>query len=452
MKFFSFFCLVLCLSACQSRNDSVILYTFPAEAPKSESYNVLINDVDYYVYPAPVADIVNFGIKGEVRIAVTPSVRINSVDIRPKSAKVKYEVDDNTIFITLSKPQFLSVEVNGDTKRPLLLFANAPETDIPDRNNPDVLFFEAGKMYDTGRFEVKSNQTVYFAPGSIVLGSIISDHTENVRVLGRGMLSGANFQKGESRMIELDRVKNVTVEGITIIDCKHWTMPLMGCDNVLIKDVKIVTGNDWDDGVDVVGSRNVTIDGCFIRTKDDCIAIKAGITYFTDFDTQFVVDNVTVKNCICWNAEWGNGLEIGFETRADTIKNVVFENIDMIHVEGNPVMDEATFTIHNGDRAVVENILYKNIRVEDPEILLVDFQIMESKYSKDTTRGKIANVRMEDITVTTKEPVRSKLIGFDENSDIRNVYIKNMTINGKKILSPEDMNLSEEFVTDVRFE
>lgn len=450
MRFLCFLFSAFLLASCGGGN--ALLYTFPEDAPASEDFYVSVDGSPYYVYPAPVADIVNLGIKGKVDFAVTPKATIERVDIRPKSAGVEYRVEGNTIFFSLSEPRLLSIEINGDTKRPLLLFANAPEENIPDRNDPNVLFFEGGKIHDTGRFEVQSGQTVYLAPGSIVLGSILSDSTEHVRITGRGMLSGSNFKKGESRMIELDRVKDVSVEGITIIDCKHWTIPLMGCEDVSIKGVKIVTGNDWDDGVDVVGSRNVTIDGCFIRTKDDCVAVKAGITYFTDFNTQFNVNNVTVKNCVCWNAEWGNGLEIGFETRADSIQNVTFENIDMIHVEGNPDMNEATFTIHNGDRAVVENVLYKDIRVEDPEVILIDFRILESRYSKDSIRGKIANVCFENISVVSKEPVRSNFVGFSEEADIRNIRIKNLVMNGKQVLSEADLNLHGEFVSDIVFE
>jgi polygalacturonase len=123
--------------------------------------------------------------------------------------------------------------------------------------------------------------------------------------------------------------------------------------------LKIVSDNGNDDGIDVVGSRNVLIDNCFIRTKDDCIAIKAGVNYFTDFESGGNVKNVTVQNSVFWNGTWGNGLEIGFETRAGTMENIVFRNLDIIHVERG-----GTFTIHNGDRAVVKNVLYEDIHFE----------------------------------------------------------------------------------------
>jgi len=87
--------------------------------------------------------------------------------------------------------------------------------------------------------------------------------------------------------------------------------------------------------------------------------VKSGVNYFTKFNSSFTVDNIVVQNSVMWNAIWVNGLEIGFEIRSDTIRNFNFSNCDLIHSEG----PEGTFTIHNGDRALVQNILYDNIRV-----------------------------------------------------------------------------------------
>lgn len=79
---------------------------------------------------------------------------------------------------------------------------------------------------------------------------------------------------------------------------------------------------------------------------------------------------------------FANPLETNVPDKAD--KNVTFRNCDLIHVEG----PEGTFTIHNGDRAVVKNVLYEDIRVENSQGWLIDFKILFSQYSKDKERGK----------------------------------------------------------------
>jgi hypothetical protein len=128
---------------------------------------------------------------------------------------------------------------------------------------------------------------------------------------------------------------------------------------------------------------------------------------------------------------WGNGLEIGFETRADTMKNITFRNCDLIHVEG----PEGTFTIHNGDRAVIKNVLYENINVEDSRGWLIDFKVLFSRYSKDEKRGKIENVVFKNITVEGEVFPYSQILGYDETFNIKNITLENFVIHGEKINS-----------------
>jgi hypothetical protein len=155
------------------------------------------------------------------------------------------------------------------------------------------------------------------------------------------------------------------------------------------------------------------------------------VGYFTKFNNSFDVDDVVVKNSVLWNGVWGNGIEIGFETRTDTIKNVTFINCDLIHVEG----PEGTFTIHNGDRAYVKNIRYENIRVEDSRGYLIDFKILDSRYTKDKKKGFVDQVYFKDIYVEGEVFPTSLIMGFNEEHKINNVTIDNFFIHNKKVLS-----------------
>jgi hypothetical protein len=445
--------------------ENAILYNFPENAPQSTLYNVAINGTPYYVYPVPItiipghsselkAGIVSFGLKGSVQVSVTSPVPVNSVRIRPESAGITYTQTNNKVEFVVSNPQMLSVEINGD-EQPLFVFANAPETEIPDESDPDVIFFKEGQIHDKGKFGVISGKTVYIAPGAIVHGSVIADSRENIRIIGRGILSGEQFNYQTSRMIELNRSKHALVEGITIVNSQHWTISLTDCEDIDIRDVKVISNVATDDGVDVVGSRNVTIDRCFLRTEDDAVAIKAGVNYFTSFDSQKDVKNITVKNCIIWNAGggWSNGLEIGYETRADTIKDIIFENIDFIHSDGLTWERGGPLSIHNCDRATISNILYKDIRFEEATNYLIHFEILNSEdYSHDAQQGKISNIRMENITVNTKGTLKSVMRGYSATNNIENIVIKNMTINGTKVTKNEDLKLLSQFVTGITYE
>jgi polygalacturonase len=390
----------------------------------------LVNGQKVFVYNTRPAAFASFSFSGKVDVQVIFGGQIFTHDIRPKSKNIAGTVYRNEVRFTLTNPANLSVEINKNLKRPLFIFANPVEKNVPHKNAPGVLFFEAGKIHDTGLVNVQSNQTVYIEGGAIVRGSFIA-RGKNIKIIGRGILDNSRYDRGEARPIEIYESENVLLEGFIITESKHWTCGSYASKNVTYRNIKIVSDNDWDDGIDIVGSQKIVVDNCFIRTKDDCIAIKAGVGYFTKFNNSFDVDDVVVKNSVLWNGVWGNGIEIGFETRTDTIKNVTFINCDLIHVEG----PEGTFTIHNGDRAYVKNIRYENIRVEDSRGYLIDFKILDSRYTKDKKKGFVDQVYFKDIYVEGEVFPTSLIMGFNEEHKINNVTIDNFFIHNKKVLS-----------------
>lgn len=420
----------------------------PEDYPYANDFKVKVNEKESFVYDNRVAAFTIFEIAGETTVEVQFFGKIYDVDIRPKSLNIVPRIADGKVIFTLSHPCNLSVEINKNLKRPLFVFANPPEKDKPLKGAPHVHYFEGGKVHHTGRITLKSNDIVYIESGAVVKGSLFLDSLQNVRIYGHGILDGACvYEKGEERMIEINRCQDITVEGILINDSKHWTAPCNKSKNIIYRNIKVVSGNDWDDGVDIVSSQHVVVDGCFIRTKDDCIALKAGVTYYTDFFNQLPTKDVQVINSVLWNAEWGNGLEIGFETRADTIQDVVFRNNDLIHVEG----PEGTFTIHNGDRAVIRNVLYENIRVEDSRGILVDFKILDSQYSKDKEKGQIKDITFRNIFIDASIPIPSLFLGYNESHLIDNVIFENFRINDRPVTSNVDLKATLQFAKRITF-
>lgn len=180
---------------------------------------------------------------------------------------------------------------------------------------------------------------------------------------------------------------------------------------------------------------------------EDAEAAKSGVNYFTDFFSGVDVDHIVIQNSVLWNGAWGNGLEIGFETRSDTIENVTFRNCDLIHVEG----PEGTFTIHNGDRAVVKKVRYEDIRVEDAHGWLIDFRILKSVYSKDTVRGKIEDVIFRNINVEGDRFPYSQLLGFNDNHRIKGITLENFIIHGIKVNSTYNGMIATNYTDEIAF-
>jgi hypothetical protein len=428
---FTFFILLTTLNISATE---LTIYDPPEGAEAAPEFELTVNDKPVFVYNSRPAAFACFSFEGKVDIEVKFLSPVIEYDIRPLSRNIKSIQIRNTIHFSLDQPEYLSIEINKNIKRPLFIFADPPEKDVPQKGDKNVIFFEAGKIHYPGEVKVSSNQTVYIEGGAIVRGHFMTDRGKNIRIMGRGILDNSRYMRGEHRPIEINRCEQVLIQGIIIMESRHWTCASHASKDVRYDHFKVVSANDWDDAIDIVGSQNVTVDHCFLRSKDDCIAIKAGVNYFTDFNSQHNVDRILVQNSVLWNGVWGNAMEIGFETRADTIKNVTFRNCDIIHAEGS----EGTFTIHNGDRAVVSNVLYDNIRVEDAQGWLIDFKILESRYSKDKQRGKIMHVRFRNIHVGGERFPYSQLMGFSDDRNISDVVLEDFYIHDQRIRSTYD--------------
>jgi hypothetical protein len=427
-NFFAFFLFLSPSLLVYAQGNQFVNYPAPEGSEPANDFELEINGQKVFVYNTRSAAYAYFSFEGKQDITIRPGAFIYSYDIRPASRKIAATTYRNEIHFCISEPMQISVEINKNIKRPLLIFANALEKNVPSKNSKDVLFFEAGKIHNVGKVQVKNNQTVYIEGGAIVRGSFNLENVRNAKITGRGILDNSRYIKAEARPIAITHCDNVLIEGIIISESKHWSAGSYGSTNIRYQNMKVVSDNDWDDGIDIVASSHIQIENCFIRSKDDCIAVKSGVDYFGKADHTNVND-ILVNNCVFWNGVWGNALEIGFETSADTIQNIRFMNSDIIHTEG----PEGTFTIHNGDHAIVKNVLYENINVEDVQGYLIDFKILFSQYSTGNERGKISDVYFKNIQVEGERLPSSLLFGFDKEHRIVNITLDNFFIHGKHI-------------------
>jgi hypothetical protein len=458
---------------------AVVTYPTPEGAPQAADFQVKVDGEEQFVHDSAIAAFCTFSFRDKVHVSVTPQKAFARVDLRPRSRNVGFTVEDGTIRFDLDRPCQLSIELDGDIKRPLFLFANPPEKKAPRPDHERVHYFGPGKVHDGGEIILKSGETLYIAGGAVVRGRVRAENARNVRVAGYGILDGTP-RDYKTQMLKFSRCTGVEVSGIVILGSYGWTVVPVKSDNVKITNVKIVGWRDNDDGVDIVGCHNLTISDSFLRTKDDCISVKASPAYFEGGESGLRdVRKVAVVNSVLWNAEWGNAMEIGFELQTESVCDILFKNCDIIHVERG-----GTFTIHNGDWATVENIRFEDIRVEDSREKLIEFRIGLSIYSGDcpqeyhrqnpdrkrsplgqwmpvtdkelstyaAKRGRIRNVHFKDIDVTADKPPVSFLIGYDNDEhSVQNVTNENLRINGQLVRNPEEGHFTIERAKGIRF-
>lgn len=358
---------------------------------KSELHSVRIDGTERDVYHTEFFDFV-YAVKEkeEINVEIEVSKPFEKVVIRPYSSKVNFKTENTKITFSMTGKERAIVELDDALESPLYILLGEY---IPCPEKADYVF-ESGKAYNIGALELTSNQVVYIEEGAVVSGYFKSRMADNIKICGNGIVYGGNWHKWDENSGEQLIVpvlgENIEIRGITLLDGGSWHIVPVACKNVLIEDVNILGKVITGDGIDIVGCENVTIRNCFIRANDDCISVKA--VEFQDPSGCTDVKNILVENCLFWNAEFGNTLEIGYETRCDEISDIIFKNCDIVHCQYEGNQSGGVLTIHNADRAEVHDIYYENIRIEDAQEKFIDIKTLDSKYSKDRERGMIHDI------------------------------------------------------------
>ena len=429
-----------------------------------------------------------FNISDEATINIDSKEYIRDVIIRPLSLKINPVIRGNTITFKISKPCQMVVEVNG-INHALHLFANPVETNAIVKSSKNILYFGPGDHYP-GVIHVKDNQTIYLAEGAVVYGAIYGYHVKNVKIMGRGILDASNFRRGfdSISIMQFEHSHNLLIDGIILRNSHIWTLFLHESDNVVINNIKIIGMWRYNaDGIDIVNSKNIIVKNSFIRAFDDCIALKGIRTnYWAKEDplwdslSQSNIKNISVTNCVIWN-DWGFALEIGEETITDSISHVKFKDCDIIHYVFGAM------NIQNGNRAVVCDITFENIRVEDPitenvylddlnnpvtdisritdsgrKIYkykeknighLIDINVKDNGWQKDKSLGSVSDILFKNINyLSIHTPVYSTFEGYSNNHKISHIRLINLIINNHYIQSGMDANFQQnKFVEKICF-
>ncbi|OJV35610.1 MAG: hypothetical protein BGO33_12160 [Bacteroidia bacterium 43-41] len=467
MKKIVFLLLTMCvvITSCKYSKSDVIVYSAPEGEALNEKYKVAVNGIDVPVYNTRICtediqgrhkagviaqadsayDIAGFALfdlkKGPVKVSISVSDLIATAKILPTSFGVIPTIKGNTLTFEVDKPQHVTVEINGDHIRSLHLFVNPEETDIPDPNDPNVIYFGPG-IHEITSVPVGDNQTVYIAGGAVVRGILAEEETsrgkasfvlrgKNISFRGRGIFDQGAIPRVRGRQTISASVDGLKLEGVILCNSSTWTVALRNCNNVYIDNLKIFGHRANSDGIDITSCIDVLVENCFLRTWDDLIVIKT-----LRGDTQ-EARRIHVRKCVLYN-EIAHALSIGAELTRD-VENVLFEDCDIIGDHGR----EWTLRIYHTDAATVKNVRFENIRIEE-SVQFASLWINSAIWTTDTARGHIEDVVFRNITVNNNGYQLHKdfeFLGYDNDHTIKNVLIENVVINGRKV-TQEDIKIN----------
>ena len=390
----------------------------------------ILHSADYYDNAA----FTYFDMQGSATITVTIGNNVNAVKILPAGSAGKPAIHGHSLSFKVTSPKNLTVEINGEWVKSLHIFINSIETDLPDINDPDVVYFGPG-VHEVSSMVIGDNKTIYIAGGAVVKAVIAPNQKvigiepsglknynpvfilkgNNIKLRGRGIIDASGYPVHGGNFLYLHG-SNISLDGIILLNSCGWTVPVRQCDKVVINDIKLLGYRANSDGIDICNSSNVTVENCFIRTNDDLVAIKS-------WEHQGPVNNIVIKNCVLWN-QLAHALTIGSELR-ENISNVLFIDNDIIHDTGR----EWSMRIFQADSSTVQQVRFQNIRADDSH-RLISLWIDKDISSFTKTLGYIKNVTFDNINAAGS-PLTIELHGGNFSHKITNVVFKNVIINGK---------------------
>ncbi len=411
--------------------------------------------------------------EGELKIEIETDFPILDAVVRPLSKNIPIEIAHQRVCISIPRNGKYSIEIGGRQYAIHLLYQKSTDgTELP----PPTYHFGAGHHY-VGLIKLKSGDSVHISRDAVVHGSLLAVDVRDITVYGDGILCGDwenrtkrhgdigiddenTFQPEDIHTyggIRSYRCNNISIRGITVTDTASYAISFFATDGITIDNVNVLGLWKYNcDGIDFFNSSNITVKDCFIRSFDDSMCMK-GLTAFSYMNTE----NARVSNCVFW-CDWGKNIDIGLASACKEIKNIVWENCDIIHNSA------ICIAISNGQWADVHDIVYKNINIEyakstEPPILQSsDDQVYEANgcikvptlihitdsrrnwqgnLSYDDDRTKIRNILIDNINVIMEEGIEkipSILVEKKtQKSVFENINIQNVFVNGKKSEIPK---------------
>lgn len=402
----------------------------PKEPDITSRERGFVNRTKQYIGDVQKVAIANYQSINDVSVVIRTKKNVKSCNVRPKSLHIPVN-GINTNKLTLKVPANKKLYIDVDDLPPLLLFGDLPEQYSEIIQKADVLYYKKG-IHNVGEIKAKSNTTIYLEKDAIVYGRITAEACENLRIIGRGTLDTTKDEEG--RAIRLRNCKNILVEGITVRSSKiGWMVVPWSCENVTLNNLKVLGFGSNNDGIDIISSSNIQVKNCFIRSTDDCIALK---TLSRDVEMK----NIVVEGCTMHGFASSDGFTIGFEIKYP-ISGVTVKNCDVLSAKGSGTSGgHSALSIVCDGTGPVSDVLFEDIRVEE-KLDCKNFELMvtNGKHYSKVAPGAIKNITIRRVHWERKDSP-FMIWGEDDVNKVANISFEDCTIANEPLQSAASGN------------
>ena len=375
-------------------------------------------DIDVIEIPKPTYHLVGndahpyyaafFDADHEVTVKITSPVNMSRTRILPLRKCIAPYVENDHAISFRAKPPFTVVIEPSGRHRALVIAANTLERDAPRPDDPNVIYFGAGRHRCDKPIMIGSGQTLYLAPGAYVEGCVVGDGN-NMTIRGRGILSGLpwSWLKGPNKYMCGLKGKNIVVRDVTLMSSWTWMLVFNDSEDVLVDNIKLLNGRVLnDDGIDICSSRHVVIRNSFIRAQDDCIAPK------------YWCEDLVVENCVLWT-DVANIIRIGYECtgRGHPFSNHRYCGIDVLHqaIHNDKSPDDYwinnAISIQPSNDALCEDMIFEDFAFDTAQVqdLFLTLRTSVCRFGKKPIKqgGHARNIKFRNIRFPESRPLGS---------------------------------------------
>ena len=379
-----------------------------------------------------------FAFTGEpVTVEITVHLEFDRYTVMPSSKAIPSEINGNVITYTITEPTTTVLKLNNDKDTHLTIFAEAPETTRPNKDNENVIYFEAGYHEPVGGVLVlTSGTTLYLEPGALVKARVKSGG-KDVKICGRGAFIEPNPGRGDygslttgSYMCSFHGANGAVVEDVRFLDAHCYNLVVTKSDNITYDNVKLLCNQVSTDGLSLFSKGSgVHMKNCYFNISDNAFVI--GGIY-----EDFVVEDTIVITDYAFLFPQGNLENMQFTFKnMDVLRYSTFITHEFPKEVGNKSVDlvlenctaidsdkAGNFITSTYGDAAVKNYYLKNVSV--PKI--VDYW---SNYIV-TTDGTYTGDDVDNVSITFDnvwiggQPISKKLISGKDSLN----YSKNNTV------------------------
>ena len=433
---------------------------------------------------------VSFEADDEVSVEVKLPDDTTSAIIKPLSYNINCKIENGVATFDLKPGQFIALEPNGSVFGELRIFCNLKK-EVPQNRKNKIIFTDG--IYTAENCEyirinehgcpvidnIPNDTLIYVSDGAVVNASIYLKGARHITIAGSGIIStidrcyGAenDFENeiiwGGFRYYALPSVfiksgcYDIVIEDV-ILNSEFRGVTIRNSDNITLRDMKIFTSCVNADGINCYNTRHILVEGCFIRSSDDCFCMyNAGDSIPNLFDTDYeyvtpLCADAEVKNCIM--VANSRPVVLGGHATGNTSPRCVVEDVyihdcEIIATPGKLFINNAEHAsywsgfmrILSQSEQIVRNIKFENIVFNITngymgKLVHIDVR-SESEASYSESRGyRIENVTFKNIhaigycndLLPSLIKCRKKASG-DDTCGVSDIVFENVTIDKKKL-------------------